>query len=195
MFKTLATVAALSLAALSAQAATVTQTATPNVAVANLVGTSIDTYSSNVIDTGVGGVRRSPWEGTILNNGTGSVYSSITGTVTFSVALSNANNFVWGSPDNYNSIKFYLGTSLIDTVLGTAITPCCVSGQLNILNSLVSITALAKGGVFDSFQFTSGQPAFEFANLTATAVPLPATGLLLLGAFGGIAALRRRKSV
>ena len=50
----------------------------------------------------------------------------------------------------------------------------------------------------DELNSTDGQKsraaATIFANVTPTAVPLPAGGLLLLGAMGGLAALRRRKT-
>ena len=52
---------------------------------------------------------------------------------------------------------------------------------------------------FDRLVFSAGKPALEYANLRVSpqisAVPLPAGGLLLLGALAGIAALRRRKTV
>lgn len=48
---------------------------------------------------------------------------------------------------------------------------------------------------FDRLVLSAGKPALEYANLRVAAVPLPAGGLLLLGALAGIAALRRRKTV
>jgi hypothetical protein len=186
VFKTVFSAAALSLAALApVGAVTVTQSATPTTAILN--PTTLDfsgTYSENVSDPGlVPGTRRSPWEGTSLD---GSVYSSITGEVTYTFgSLHTSFSLVWGSPDSYNSLEFYNGTTLVATILGTSIVGCCGG---NIVNSLVTISDLQ----FDSVTFISGTPAFEYANISA-AVPLPAGGLLLLGALGGLAALRRRK--
>jgi hypothetical protein len=190
MLKVLATAAALSLATFAADAATVTQLPTPGVALANPTSaTFTGTYFENVSDFGQGGVRRSPWEGTALD---GSVYSSITGSLTFTFAkFADAFSLVWGSPDDYNKLEFYNGTTLVDTVLGAAISPCCNSGQLNIPNSLVNISTDAW---FNKVVFTSGQPAFEFANVSASEVPLPAGGLLLLGGLGALAATRRRRA-
>ena len=189
MFKTVLSAAALSLAALApAGAVTVTQSATPTTAVANptTVVDVIGTYSENVSNPGlVPGLRRSPWEGTSLD---GSVYSSITGELTYTFdSLHTSFSLVWGSPDSYNSLHFYNGTTWVATILGTSIVGCCGG---NIANSLVTISDLQ----FDSVRFVSGAPAFEYANISA-AVPLPAGGLLLLGALGGLAALRRRKTI
>lgn len=192
MFKILATTAALSLAALgAANAATVSQSATPAAAFANPVGSVISgTYASNVTDPGVftGSTdplpldnRRSPWEGTALD---GSVYSAITGRVSYAFgSVRTAFSLVWGSPDTYNDLKFFLGGNLVDTVNGSAILPCCGT---NVASSLVTISGLK----FDSVEFRSGAQAFEYANVAA--VPVPAAGLMLLGAVGGLAVLRRR---
>jgi hypothetical protein len=60
-------------------------------------------------------------------------------------------------------------------------------------NQVVNL-AITFGNVFDTIPdgFT-GQANIDF-QVTAAAVPLPAAGFLLLGALGGLAALRRRKS-
>jgi hypothetical protein len=93
-------------------------------------------------------------------------------------------NLVWGSPDTYNYIDFWLGGVLVETVQGAG------SGA-NLANPYASISAI-NGGTFDTVVFRSnGQNAFEFGSLSS--VPLPAGGLLLLGALGGLGALRRRK--
>ena len=41
---------------------------------------------------------------------------------------------------------------------------------------------------------TRGNVDGQLDSITVSAVPVPASGLLLLGAFGGAAALRRRKA-
>jgi hypothetical protein len=186
VFKTLALAAGLSLAALApAGAVTVTQSSTPSTAFLNPLATSFTgTINENVTDPGlVSGVRRSPWDGPM----DGSVYSSITGTATYTFgSLRTSFSLVWGSPDSYNSLEFYNGTTLVATVFGGSIVGCCGA---NITNSLVTISGLQ----FDSVRFVSGTPAFEYANIAA--VPLPAGGLLLIAGLGGLAALRRRKTI
>lgn len=62
--------------------------------------------------------------------------------------------------------------------------------RANILTSLISIS---DPDPFDNVQFHSGQPAFEYANLSVSAVLIPAAGVMLLGALAGFGALRRRK--
>jgi hypothetical protein len=93
-------------------------------------------------------------------------------------------NLVWGSPDNYNYIDFYRGGLLVDTLQG-------VGNGSNRPDAYASISGIS-GGTFDTVVLRSvGSNAFEFGALSA--VPLPAGGLLLLGALGGLGALRRRK--
>ena len=173
----------------AASAATFTLSPTPEVAIANPTSTNfVGIYGENVTNS-IDSVRLSPWDGTTVS-GT-PYFSSIFGTVTFTfAAVLDTFKIVWGSPDAYNSLKFYNGDTLVDTVTGSDITN--EFGD-NIPNSLFTITNI---GNFDSVRFTSTSAAFEFANVQAvSSVPLPAGGLLLLSAFGGVAALRRRKSV
>ncbi|MEO6300026.1 MAG: VPLPA-CTERM sorting domain-containing protein, partial [Paracoccaceae bacterium] len=56
---------------------------------------------------------------------------------------------------------------------------------------------IAFGNPADRYVGTSGFANFslQLVAFPVSPVPLPAGGLLLLGALGGVAALRRRKSV
>lgn len=101
--------------------------------------------------------------------------------------------FLWGSIDSYNAVKFYLGGVEQAVVDGNA---AFDAGGLPAASgaAFVKVSDLS----FDRIEFYSNHPgggadtaAFEFSNVVAT-VPLPAGGLLLLGALGGLAVLRRR---
>ena len=103
---------------------------------------------------------------------------------------------LWVSIDSYNSIEFlrggvsqllYTGTDLINQSL---FDPLSGAGPNYEQVALVNFSNFANG--FDKVTFKSTQAAFEMA---LPPVPVPAAGLLLLGALGGLAALRRRKTV
>ncbi|MBN9672909.1 VPLPA-CTERM sorting domain-containing protein [Roseibium aggregatum] len=138
--------------------------------------------------TGGSLTARTPWEGSKHeDNG---VYSSVQagGSAVFEFAeLQTGLSMIWGSPDTYNDLvlTFIVGgaeTSILASTLGVT------------LGSGAALLEIA-GVSFDSLVLSSSQNAFEFANLnTTTAVPLPAGGLLLVTAMGGLALVRRRKS-
>ncbi|EDM72758.1 hypothetical protein RAZWK3B_01020 [Roseobacter sp. AzwK-3b] len=104
-------------------------------------------------------------------------------------------SLLWGSVDLYNAIEFYAGGSLVETVSGADI---FASGG----EPAASGAAFVKisGFNFDEVKFYSNfglsggtdQPAFEFSNVVA-AVPLPAGGLLLLTALGGLGVASRKR--
>lgn len=104
-------------------------------------------------------------------------------------------SLLWGSVDLYNAIEFYAGGGLVETVSGADI---FASGG----EPAASGAAFVKisGFKFDEVRFYSnfGQrsgsdvPAFEFSNVVA-AVPLPAGGLLLLTALGGLGVASRKR--
>lgn len=174
----------------SASAVTFSLSATPTVAILNPTSVNYHgTYDENVT-TSQAGERLSPWEDTALKDI--GAFSAINGDVTYTFAsLLDTFKIIWGSPDSYNSLKFYNGLTEVATVTGGDITHQFGN---NIPNSLFTITDF---GMYDSVTFISGGPAFEYANVEGalSAVPLPAGGILLLSAMGGVAALRRRKSV
>jgi hypothetical protein len=103
-------------------------------------------------------------------------------------------SLLWGSIDSYNAIQFWLNGVLVDTVGGTEVLNAGATPSASGA-ALVRITE-----TFDELRFFSNYPnygndtpAFEFSHVVAT-VPLPAGGVLLIGAFGALAALRRRKT-
>ena len=180
--------------AASASAATITTVLvdndTPGVNFLNPLASSVTGDVFQNVTGSIDNVRRSPWEGTSFY--TDGVYTSVSGGATaeydFTIRQIGL-SFVWGSPDDYNDLEIVLmgpgGTST--TINGTLVMPPEAVGA-----NLVTITDVT----FDRLIFTSGANAFEFANLAATPIPLPAPALMLLtgmGALGGVAALRRRR--
>lgn len=144
----------------------------------------------NVIGS-VGGVRRSPWQGSpsVNENDAGSFYTSVSrnSSATYNFGSEqNSVSFVWGSPDSYNDLVI----SLISSAGVTIINGTQVQGPVAIGQVFVTISDV----VFDSLVFKSGQNAFEFANLSTTAVPLPAPFAFLLAALAGLGFVSRRRN-
>ncbi|WP_420336498.1 VPLPA-CTERM sorting domain-containing protein [Roseibium sp.] len=149
-------------------------------------GTFNQTLFGNQFAPGGAIIARTPWESSI-HEATG-VYSSVQAgsSVTFLFdKVMKGFSLIWGSPDTYNDLTIELissGTTY--TINGGSVAP-----PLGILASLVEVTDVE----FDKMVLTSGRNAFEFSNLTTT-VPLPAGGLLLVTALGGLALMRRKKN-
>jgi len=104
-------------------------------------------------------------------------------------------SLLWGSLDDYNIIQFFKGGIEVASATGGQV---LASGGEPSASGAAFVKLFVDGG-FDQVHFRSDAPAFledtaafEFSNVTA-AIPLPAGGLLLITALGGIALLRRRK--
>jgi hypothetical protein len=104
-------------------------------------------------------------------------------------------SLLWGSLDEYNIIQFFRNGLEVASATGGQV---LASGGEPSASGAAFVKLFVDGG-FDQVHFRSDAPAFledtaafEFSNVTA-AVPLPAGGLLLITALGGIALLRRRK--
>ena len=116
-------------------------------------------------------------------------YNSVSSgaTATYHFGPRSSLSLLWGSPDDYNHIDFFLGGSLLDTVSGDnpMIVPPGVAG-LGFVN--VTITGIK----FDKIVLRSvGSDAFEYANLSA--IPLPAAAWMMLSALAGLGFVARRK--
>jgi hypothetical protein len=186
----------------AAQAATLSWGALPAVPQANPIATATSGIVSENVTDSVGGVRLSPWDYTPPVTQDGNPFTSVgcdnsNGACTawalyeFERTMKSL-SFVWGSPDGYNTVEFLLRGTVVDSVSGQEPVDAFGSGG-NLALPTVTISDIA-GGQFDAVRFVSGAPAFEYAQVRVAAVPVPAAGLLLAGALGGLAALRRRKA-
>ena len=154
----------------------------------NAVG---DVYEN--VTGSVENLYRSPWEGTALE-GTGT-YTSVEGDSYASYKFDTgyyAVDFMWGSVDDYNGLEFYYQGDWVDALYGD-------DAQLNSVQKGLGfiVASVMATGMFDEVRFTSGTNAFEYSNMTVSAVPLPAAlplygaGLAVMGFVGW---RKRRKS-
>ena len=159
-----------------------------------LASSTEGTVNQNVTGS-IGGVRKDPWEATAF---AGSAYTSVQANSSATYAFATTRDSIdllWGTPDDYNFVDFFLAGVAVDSVGGGTTGIANFADQTT--NQFVTITA---SGLFDSVKFRSTTAnAFEYATVTPlpivtpAPVPLPAAGLLLLGAMGGLAGLRRRR--
>lgn len=189
---------AMSLIAFGAQAApTVTldytlpaQITDPN-ALLNPTSTSGDVridFAGNDLN-GVAPDSRSPYDGTAFE-GSALYHSVSAGAMAWYDFATDQKSFsiMWGSPDAYNHLEFFLEDALVFSLQGNDVDNPPIPG-MGFVNVTVSMLT------FDRVKFSSiGADAFEFTNVSSVAVPLPASALLLLGALGGLGVVSRRRS-
>jgi len=104
----------------------------------------------------------------------------------------------WGSIDSYNSISFYLGTSLVASYSGSDIVGQFADGNQLSLNSNRYINFDFGSEAYDSVKLTSTSFAFESDNHAfkkLVSVTEPTTGLLLLLGLVGLALARRQERI
>lgn len=112
------------------------------------------------------------------------------GVVTFANPVSYF-GFLWGSPDSYNQVTFYNGTTVLGTYDGSSI--------LNPPNGDQSFSAYVNVHVtgalnITSVSFASGGNAFETDNhATISAVPEPETYAMMMAGLGLMGFSARRK--
>lgn len=135
------------------------------------------------------------YEGTTLA-GVGKYNSVQTGgSLTYNLAGAAGDffTFIWGTVDSYNTLTINGDGGATDVVVGNDI--LALPGYVNgVSNVIVKIMSDIK---FNSVTLTSSGNSFEHAfNPPELApVPVPAAGLLLVAALGGLGvASRRRKS-
>jgi hypothetical protein len=96
---------------------------------------------------------------------------------------------LWGSVDNYNHIAFYMGSTLVYSFSGSAVSAAagngnCANGNQSTVGTCYVNINLSEA--FDKVVMTSDQYAFEFDNVAFAASPLGVPepgeiGLFLLG--------------
>jgi len=124
-------------------------------------------------------------------------YTNSNGSATASLgATYNYFGLWWGSVDDYNSIKFYDGNNLVETIGGLDITnPANGNQTAPSTNLYVNFYDLPD---FDSFSLFSTNFAFEVDNIAVGTAPVPEPSTMLLLGSGLIGLFfygRKRKQV
>lgn len=109
-------------------------------------------------------------------------------------------SFLWGSIDSYNEIEFFdedqtsLGFLLADTLNGFINSVFDPEGNEPGLENVALLSIFAEQDFAIKYiAFSSTTAALEIAFQNPALVPLPASGLLLIGALGGLYGARRRR--
>lgn len=134
--------------------------------------------------------RRSPWQTTSMPDGT---YTNIKGKSSaqwnFDGGEYNTLSLMWGSLDTYNSIEFYyfdgVSENLVGALYGDDEDFAGAPYSLGFINAVITTSS-----AFNRFKILSGRNSFELANVSISAVPLPAAlplygaGLAVMGFVG-----------
>lgn len=125
--------------------------------------------------------------------GDGTSYAAVlgpngVGTLTFAALLPGI-SFFMGSPDQYNSITFLQGNTILASFNGDQFTGPPANGDQS-LGERISFNF--NGAAVDTIKFTSSQNSFEFDRI-GLSVPEPTTWAMMLLGFGGIGAMIRRR--
>jgi len=150
-------------------------------------------------ETGTAPFRESPWAvaNSTLDPAT-AVYSALFNDSGAKTAVSASFDFggvfnrlslVWGSPGPTNTLTLLLGG-----VVQVAMTGEAARTLVDSAGGKRSVLVTLTGWQFDEMVIGADHRALEFANLQATVVPVPAAGLLLVTALGGLTLMRRRKA-
>ncbi|QYE33344.1 MULTISPECIES: Npun_F0296 family exosortase-dependent surface protein [Sphingosinicellaceae] len=102
-------------------------------------------------------------------------------------------NADWGSIDSYNTLTFYAGNTLVQTITGSMFPPANGDQSAADTNRNVTLDFNRNLGI-TRVGFSSGQLALELDNLSVGAVPEPATWAMMLLGFGMVGAATRRRS-
>jgi hypothetical protein len=176
----------------AAPAATLSWSALPALSIGNPIATDTKGTVTQNSPNDIKNVRLGPWSGTPDPvPGVSQPYTSVGraswAEYSWAGAIYETLKFVWGTPDTFNYVEFYRAGKLIDTIKGFG------NGK-NIALPTLLVTEIGDEGGFDTVRFGSKGVAFEFSNIEVgpSPIPVPAAGLMLLTALGGMALLRRR---
>jgi hypothetical protein len=147
----------------------------------------------NLLYTGsVGGQNATPFgdSSQYTSVGTSAVPQSATLTVS---GFANYIGLLWGSVDTYNNIKITDVNNVSYDINSS------IYGQLSPSNGDQGVDGTKYVNIFSSvgiktIEFSSNQKAFEFDNLTVTAVPEASTWAMMILGFLGLGFLGYRKS-
>ena len=117
------------------------------------------------------------------------VQQELSALLTSSKALSALSLYV-GSLDAYNTISFLRDGLLVESFSGSSIVPNADGDQNGGATNRLLDFDLNGSGV-NQVQFTSSQPALEFDNIAASAVPEPSVWTLMIAGIGGIGLMLR----
>ena len=220
MFKSIALAAGISaVAALGAQAATVSINASPDINSLKSTSTSLPgggswapTPNEAHSTTGtVGGIAKSPYGDTTtpywfvesVDTTSAGGFPVNSPAILLLKSVRTSLSLLWGSPDVYNKLVLKLAGAEVYSISGEELGGTAYvrpSGSVATTEGPTSFLTIA-GVKFDSVEFYSSNTwegktvtknAFEFGNVAA--VPVPAAGLMLIAGLGGLAAVRRRKA-
>lgn len=192
--------AALALGALQAHALTFTVTAGPTSTESGAVTADFDnappagwSYTGGALFTSsIGGVTAVP------PGATGNFWSIGTsgnqdgpGVVSLAGGGAKYYGFLWGSPDEYNTVSFYDGATLLGSYTGSAVYPPA-NGDQSIGRFFNAFAG--SGEKITSVQFGSTQNAFETDNHAVIAVPEPESYALMLAGLAVVGFVARRRT-
>jgi hypothetical protein len=156
--------------------------------------------SYSLVSGSVGGEYAAP-----AGDGTQFAVVPADGAPTPGVALLDLTGFInpirslslyWGSIDQYNTLEFLDGDSIIYTITGGMLPPADGDQIDGGTNRRVNVDFGFAGQSLTALRFTSDGKAFEFDDIAIGGVPEPQTWAMLIIGFGlvGVTARRRNRT-
>lgn len=154
------------------------------------LSSNVDTHiGSKGLGSGAG--VRTPYEGTPFAD-FWAYYAIDAGETAYATFDERQSGFrmLLGSGDTYNTLTFFDGDEITAEFTGADV------GDTTSIMAKGAHYIEATGFLFDRVRLATDLPALEFASMSGVPapVPVPAAGVLLLGALGGVAAWKTRKN-